>query len=251
MVIDFTLLGNPLYVDQPQDSIGWIGWIIVLSSVLLLLYQWRGLNKRWTRLHGGIFTALAILLILTNLFFILQVPAFEDLLVQNGTLQATGATVPIFAALAWVLAAGLLGVFPAVGFGIISGGLICLWGTHNPFTPLEYSLLALFLAAAFHQRYRTWVFRLLRHPLFTTLLFAFVYPLLFLIDTTLMAQGSLAVRLDVALSQVEGASIALGAQLVVAGLIAEAVRVIFPRLWGFSGPLEPSPVERRLQSRVL
>jgi len=251
MVIDFTLLGNPLYVDQPQDSIGWIGWVIALSSVLLLLYQLRGLNKRWTRLHGGIFIALAILLILTNVFFIVHVPAFEDLLAQSETLQVSGASVPIFAALAWVLAAGLLGVFPAVGFGVISGGLICLWITHNPFTPLECSLLALFLGAAFHQRYRTWVFRLLRHPLFTTVLFALVYPFLFLLDTTLMAQGSLAVRLDIALSQVEGASIALGAQLVVAGLIAEAVRIIFPRLWGFSGPLEPSPVERRLQSRFL
>ena len=27
--------------------------------------------------------------------------------------------------------------------------------------------------------------------------------------------------------------------------------ILFPRLWGFSGPLEPSPVERRLQSRFL
>jgi hypothetical protein len=137
MVIDFTLLGNPLYVDQPQDSIGWIGWVIVLSSVILLLYQWRRLNKRWTRIHGGIFIALAIVLILTNVLFIVQVPAFEDLLAQNGAIQVSGAAVPIFSAVAWVLAAGLLGEFPAAGFGLISGGIICLWGTHNPFTPLR------------------------------------------------------------------------------------------------------------------
>jgi PAS domain S-box-containing protein len=251
MVIDFTLLGNPIYVDQPQDSFGWIGWIIILSSVVLFLFQWRRLNKRWTRLHGGIFISLAILLVLTNLFFIVQLPALKELLAPNGVLQTAGVSIPVFAALSWVLAAGLLGVFPAAGLGVISGTLICLLVTHNPFTPLEYALFALFLGAAFHQRYRTWVFRLLRHPLFTTVLFALAYPLLFLLDATLAAQGSLAVRLDIALSQVEGASIAFGVQLIVAGVFSEAMSIIFPRLWGFSGPLEPSPVERRLQSRFL
>jgi PAS domain S-box-containing protein len=251
MVIDFTLLGNPFYVDQPQESIGWIGWIIVLSSVILLLFQWRRLNKRWTRLHGGIFIGLSVLLVVTNLFFVIRLPALEALLPQGPAIQPGGLTVPIFAALPWVLAAGLLGVFPAAGLGLLSGALIALLDTHSPFTALEYGLLAIFLSAAFHQRYRTWVFRLLRHPLFSAALFALVYPLLFLIDTTFATSGSLAGRLDFALSQVEVSSIILGAELLVAGVISEAVAIVFPRLWGFSSPLEPSPVERRLQSRFL
>ncbi len=36
MVIDFTLLGNPIYVDLPQDLIGWVGWLILFSVVILL-----------------------------------------------------------------------------------------------------------------------------------------------------------------------------------------------------------------------
>ena len=43
----------------------------------------------------------------------------------------------------------------------------------------------------------------------------------------------------------------VGIELFVAGLISEVVALVFPRLWGFSSPLEPSPVERRLQSRFL
>ena len=251
MVIDFTLLGNPFYVDQPQESIGWIGWVIVLSSVILLLFQWRRLNKRWTRLHGGIFIGLTVLLVVTNLFFVIRLPALEDSLPQAPAVEPGGLTVPVFAALSWVLAAGLLGVFPAAGLGLLSGALIALLDTHSPFTALEFGLLAIFLSAAFHQRYRTWVFRLLRHPLFSAALFALVYPLLFLIDTTLATSGSLAGRLDFAISQVEVSSIMVGAALLVAGVISEAVAIVFPRLWGFSTPLEPSPVERRLQSRFL
>ena len=40
-------------------------------------------------------------------------------------------------------------------------------------------------------------------------------------------------------------------ELFVGGVLSEAVALVFPRLWGFSSPLEPSPVERRLQSRFL
>ena len=43
----------------------------------------------------------------------------------------------------------------------------------------------------------------------------------------------------------------VGVELLVGGMLSEVVALIFPRLWGLSGPLEPSPVERRLQSRFL
>jgi PAS domain S-box-containing protein len=157
----------------------------------------------------------------------------------------------IFAALPWVLAAGLLGVSSAATLGLLSGTMLALLNTHSPFTALEYALLGIILSAAFHQRYRTWVFRALRHPLLSTALFALIYPLLFLLNTTLVTTGSLAGRLDYALSQVEVSSISVGVQLLVAGVLSEAVAIVFPRLWGFSSPLEPSPVERRLQSRFL
>ena len=251
MVIDFTLLGNPFYVDQPQESIGWVGWLILLSFLILLLYRWRRLNKRWTRLHGGIFIGLFVLLILTNLFFVVQFPAVGVPKTQAWAIDLAGISIVVFAALPWVLAAGLLGVFPAAGLGLLSGALIALFDTHSIFTPLEYGLLATFLGAAFHQRYRTWVFRALRHPLFSTALCALIYPLLFLLDTTLATTGSLAARLDIALSQVEIAAITVGVELLVAGVLSEIVAIAFPRLWGFSSPLEPSPVERRLQSRFL
>jgi len=111
--------------------------------------------------------------------------------------------------------------------------------------------MATILGAAFHQRYRTWVFRALRHPFVSTLLLSLIYPVLFVLDATLAATGSLASRLDYALTNVELFSIIVAVELLVGGLLSEGVVLIFPRLWGFSSPLEPSPVERRLQSRFL
>ncbi len=251
MVIDFTFLGTPFYIDQPQELMGWVGWLFLLSILVLLLFRWRRLNKHWTRLHGGIFIGLLTLLALTNLFLVLRLPAQEALKIQGQTVNLGELAFPVLAAVPWVLAAGLLGVFPAAGMGLVSGLLMALLGTHSLFTVLEYGLLATLLGAAFHQRYRTWVFRALRHPIFATASFALVYPLLFLLDATLASSGSLAARLDTALSQVGVATITVGVQLLVAGVLAEVVALVFPRLWGFSGPLEPSPVEQRLQSRFL
>jgi PAS domain S-box-containing protein len=251
MVIDFTLLGTHLYIDQPQELIGWVGWLLLFSVICLLLYRWRRLNKHWAGLQGGIFVGLFVLLVLTNLFFVFQIPAIKGLNPANPATSVGEMAIPILAAMPWVLAAGLLGVFPAAGLGLLSGLMLALTGTHSMFTVLEYALLATLLGAAFNQRYRTWFFRGLRHPLFATTLLALVYPLLFLLDATLATSGSLPARLDVALSQVVVASLTVGIQLLAAGLVSEIVALVFPRLWGFSSPLEPSPVESRLQSRFL
>jgi len=251
MVIDFTLLGNPMYIEQPQDLIAWGGWLVLLSSVIFLLLRWRKLNKRWDRIHTGIFIALFVLLFVTNLTFVVRFPAGATLLLQGLPGGAEAPSLVLFAALPWVLAAGFLGVSSAAILGVLSGSIIALLDTHSPFTALEYALLAVLLSAAFHQRYRTWVFRALRHPTFSALLFAGIYPLLFILDTTVASTGSLASRLEFALSGAEFSSLVVGIELAVGGVISEVVAIVFPRLWGFTGPLEPSPVERRLQSRFL
>src|SRR4030042_4488570 len=183
MVIDFTLLGNPIYIDLPQEVIGWVGWLILFSAVVLLQFRWRRLNKRWSRLHWGVFIGLLLLTILTNLFFILRFPGAEFLTQQGPPERLGGQAVVVFAALPWVLAAGLLGIFPAAILGMLSGVAITLLSTHRAFTLLEFALMATFLGAAFHQRYRTWVFRALRHPLVSTDLLALVYHFLLVLDT--------------------------------------------------------------------
>jgi len=251
MVIDLTLLGNPGFIERPQELTALVGWLALLGSIIFLLVSWRKFNKHWLRLHWGIFIGLLVLLPLTNLFFVVSFPILETLAIPGVPEAAQSLVILPFAALCWVLAAGLLGAFPAAALGFLSGTITAFFVSHNPFTPLEYALLAVLMSAAFHQRYRTWVFRLLRHPIFSTILFTLCYPMLFILDATLATSGSLASRLEYALTHVELAALFVGIGLVVAGVISEIVFIIFPRLWGFSTPLEPSPVERRLQSRFL
>src|SRR4030042_2891792 len=138
IVIDFTLLGNPLFVDQPQELIGWVGWLFLLSILILLLFHWRKLNKHWTRLHRGIFIGILVLLFLTNLLFAVSLPVIGNIFSSDQAVILSEMAIPIFDATPWVLAAGLLGIFPAVGVGILSGIMLALLDTHSPFTPLEY-----------------------------------------------------------------------------------------------------------------
>jgi len=251
MVIDFTLLGNPIYIDLPQELIGWVGWLILFSVIVLLQFRWRRLNKRWSRLNWGIFIGLLFLTILTNLFFIVRFTGGDALPPQAQADGLVGQAVVVFAALPWVLAAGLLGIFPAAILGALSGVAITALSTHRAFTLLEFTFMATCLGAAFHQRYRTWVFRALRHPLVSTALLALIYPVLYVLDTVFASTGSLVSRLEYALTNVDIFCLVVAVELLVGGALSEVVALVFPRLWGFSGPLEPSPVERRLQSRFL
>jgi LPXTG-motif cell wall-anchored protein len=79
MVIEFTLLGNPVSIEQPQEWLGWAGLLLLLGSILYLQLRWRKDNKHWGNIHWGIFIALLVLTPLTSLFFIVQLPVLQDL----------------------------------------------------------------------------------------------------------------------------------------------------------------------------
>jgi signal transduction histidine kinase len=157
----------------------------------------------------------------------------------------------VFLALPWLLAGGLLGAVPAAFLAAVSGAVFALWDTHNTFTPLEFAFLALLFSAAVHQRYRTRAYVFLRHPLFISLLLAAIYPLFNLASATLIAEGTLAVRLDYAIARLGPAALAIGVPLLVAGAFAEVIAMAWPAAWGRPGFLLPSPAERSLQARFL
>ncbi len=157
----------------------------------------------------------------------------------------------IFAALPWMLAAGLLGPAPAAALGGLSGLLLALWDTRNTFTPLLYAQLAVMFSAALQQRYRTRLYALLRHPMFSAVLLVLAYPLLFLLFTTLAADGALPSRLDFALTRIRFSWFAAAGALLVAGLFTEIVAMGLPRLWASKRDLQPAPAEKSLQARFL
>lgn len=251
MTFEIELFSGKAFINQPQGLLGWVGWGALLIVIVLLLWRWQQYNKRWGGAQWVTFAVLLLLLPLTNLFLALRLPASAALPPPETLVSPLGPAVVIFAALPWVLAAGLLGPAPAAALGMLSGLLLGLWETHSPFTLLEFALLAVILGAAFQQRYRTLSYRLLRQPLPAALLLSLLYPLLFVIDTLLVAGSSLASRMDYAFNQALYACLALALELLVAGLFAQAIAWMLPNLWGSRASLTPSPAERSLQTRQM
>ncbi len=251
MSIEFTLLTNRLYIKLPLGLFGWLGWLVLLGGIGILLWRWRAYNHRLTGLQWGLFFVSLLVTPLLSLFIVLRLPAGQALPLPWIIEEARGPAFIVFAAFPWLLASGTLGILPAAILGLFSGFMLALGDTHSPFTPLEITLLALLISAMVQQSYRTMLFRVLRHPLAAALLVGLVYPLIYIYGAACIAEGSLAIRLDYAITHFFYSSLAVGGMLLVAGAISEAIAMAFPTAWGGRGALQPSPVERRLLARFL
>ena len=243
-----TKSGYPIY---PQDIIGWLGWLALLGVILVLLrVTWR-YHPHWNKRQGWILFILILCVPLASLLLPGNFSPGQVLLpttINNATLIPV---LMVFACLPWVIAAGLLGPAPAAGLGLFSGLFLVYFNSQSIFLPMEMSLLAVLFTLAVRQRYRTFFYRLLRHPLFAALLIGLLYPILFMIDSLLVSNGNLASRLNYAITNVSGTLITGFSSLLIAGLIAELIKTILPSRWGGQAPLKPSPAESRLTSRFL
>lgn len=248
MTLFFTLLSPSAGIEPPQGFAGWVGWLLLLSGILILTWFGRGYNKPWGK-KRVLLTILIVFMVVTNLFIGIRLPNETGLPLPEIPKDPNATTIMPFSAISWMLVAGLFGPGWAGLVGFLSGTLQTLWDNHNPFFPLELTLLAILMGIAAQQRFRTRLYRLLRHPLFMSILLAIVYPILALIDTALMARGALVSRLDFALTHLGGVSLAMAVELLVAGMFTEVIALILPALWGQHGPLLPSPTEKSLAAR--
>jgi len=235
----------------PSDWIGWLGFLVWLGVIIALLWRWWGYNKPWGQNQWLILLSLLVLTPLASLLLGIRLPAWNALPPPGLALEPLGPALMIFTAVPWLLAGGLLGPAPAALIATFSGILLAYWDTHSIFTPLEFALLAIFFAVFVSQRYRTRIYVLLRSPLLASLVISLLYPLIFVPDVVFITQGSLEARIDYALLQITAALVAVGGIVIIAGLIAEFVKLIQPRFWGGQPPWIPSPAESRLESRLI
>ena len=250
MDILLSLLSPPAYIGWPQGTFGWLGWSALLVCLLFLTWRWRKLNKPLDKRGAIILVVLTLLVVPASLFLGVRLPAGQALPPPGMPVEPSGAVVMTFAAIPWVLAAGLLGPTAAVALALLSGILIAAFNSHNPFVPVSVALVAILFAGGVGQRYRTRFYRLLRHPLVTGALVTLLYGLIFLIAAiSNNVLGTLVTRIDYALTHVQGATLALAYQMLVACLIGEIALLGFPAAWGVTQELEPSPPEKSLQTR--
>ncbi len=249
MQIIFSLFTNPPYIDLPSHLLGWTGWLILLS--LLLWGMWHWWEPKPIRTNGQRFLALSLILIvpLTMLFLGARLPDKNALPMPGGLLERSTPAMMFLSALPWALAASVFG--PGIGtiVGLYAGLMLSIWDTHSLFTPLEVAGLALLFGACVRQRFRTPTYRFLRHPFGAALFLALAYSPVYILASFFAVRGSLAVRIDYALTQSWLVVITYGVSLLIAGAFLELLYLTHSPPWSRPVDLIPSPAEKNLQLR--
>jgi PAS domain S-box-containing protein len=253
MSFDPSGFSNALFLSPPSGGLGYVLAALyvlgLLAALTISLPEWPKLRAwQWLALVGlGLAgMGLAQLLIVRFDPYIPPVPGLP--IVPKAPGLALLAFAPAF------IAAGWIGVGPAIVVGFITGLGRALWETYSVLTPFEYALIAFGVACAVRQDYAGWPARLLRSPLISASLAAIAAsPLLFL--SYAAYTEAQATRFGDAADFVVAVAMAgmpvLIGQAVMGGLVAELVRLVFPALWIRRRGLQPPPYLYSLNRKLL
>ena len=226
-----------------------MGWGVFLVAIILGVAFWGDVRKGLTRWQWLILASLLIGVILTVPFLGVRFTSPHALPAPERPEVPRDPALMFLSAITWMLASGLVGVFPSVVIGALTGLLLGLLDTHTLFTPLEFMGVALLFSLMIRQRYRTFIFQLLRHPIISAFILSAFYIPVFLFDRSLSISGPLVTRVDFAITHLWAGFFAMGGELFVGGVVAEVIYLLKPAWWGSQDPLIPSPAERSLQLR--
>ena len=248
----WTLLTKLRYLN-PIPPAGWLVWLGLAGLLGVALFNWRKYHIQWNARATWTLVALIIAVPLTSLLFGVEFSTGSTLPVPGRPEEPQGSTMMLFSAIPWILAGGLLGPFASAGLGMFSGLLRGIWDTHSLFTMLEFGLLGIVFAVANRQRYRTLMYRLLRQPLARALSLTLIHAVLFVMSAlfTVSPSSSVIGRLDYALSNLGVVSLTFAGEMLIAGITAQVIAMIFPNYWGGLGMLQPSPSERSIETRFI
>jgi PAS domain S-box-containing protein len=244
------LLANLPYITSP-DIWGGLVWVLLLALTVYLLIRWRQYQPVWNVREWGLLVGLAIFAVVSALFIGIRFSSQSSLSVPDIPVEPQGSALMPFSAIPWTIAGGVLGPVGAALVGCFSGLVRGIWDTHSLFTALELALLGVLFSLAVRQRYRTAVFGLLRQPLIAALCLLPLHMIIYVVGTYFTVPGSVTARLDYAISNVLVSTLAVGGELLLAGLVGQVFAMAAPSAWGRSQPLQPSPTERSLEVRFL
>lgn len=239
------------YVDPIQGIASWLGLVFLVALLVLTAWKTRDLNKKFTSREFWLFLGLLVLLLLGNLFLGVKLPAGSALPQPQMPEEPLRPIIMFFSAIPYVLAGGIFGPAAAAVLGIISGLIRSIFLTHSYLSLFQTTFLALSIGIGLRQIYRTKIFHLLRQPLFLIFPATVLFSVLHILITPLTISGTLVNRVDYALSTLPGFTLARFIELIIAGLVGEAVRLALPKVWVRNDNLLPSPAEKSLQARFL
>jgi PAS domain S-box-containing protein len=227
-----------------QTPVGILGWLFWLLVILIFAFRCR---KRDLKLDRKTLIWLAVL----SLGVLLFTPFFGISLTPDALDSESTYQLMLFAALPWLVAGGVLGALPAVVVAGLSGVLMAYLQTQHIFTPLIFMTAALIFSCCIWQRYRTFIFKLLRFPLAAAIVSALaVIPLQF-IALVLNASGKFQTRILQGMNTLPSEALIFVGSVVIGGFLCIFVKMAAGSAWGNQDPLKPSPGEKSLRFRVL
>jgi signal transduction histidine kinase/HAMP domain-containing protein len=240
-----------LYFSPPQDYLTVLGWIFYSSLLVVFLKKfWQPITGKYLQ-QWWLYGSLAILAPIFTLIAGIQIGATSSIPLPNLPQETTLPVLFLLFAVPWQIAGGIFGVGPAFIIGLISGLCLSGWNTHSIFTVLETAGMAMSFAFLVRQNYRSRFFSLARIPVFAAIVTAaLIFPFL-LVSQFLSVSGSLAIRIDYALSQTIGLNFVRMAELIFGGLIVSILYWVKNPFWQHPTTKVPSPIERKIEYRFL
>ena len=244
----FNFTQYPPELAIPNNMFAWLIWVAIFIGLSIFVVK----SEKFTGFSGAqrlFFVALVILTpvsiyLMGNKISLFEIPSFVPGFYQENTIRV----VLFLASIPYVLAAGFLGIAPAVILGFFSGIFSSLWVTHSIFTPLEIAGLAAFFSYFIRQNYPNKFFQICRHPVMAGLFSVIIIAPIFTVLTNL----SLAEPI-----QFNGAnffyliflhSTIRFIEFLIAGLIAEGIYISENKDWVKGRILNP-PATENLQER--
>ena len=237
----FTPLTNEFTFELPDNPISLVGWAIWFGVLIFIAVRRREKAFKLDRRSVTWLAVLSILVVLVTPF--LGIPIEEE--PGNGQLSH----LMVFAAVPWMLAGGLLGLIPTVLLAGISGLLLAYLDTHSIFTPLLFMTASILFTLGLRQRYRTWIYRLLRSPLISAVAAGLALAPATFLALILDGTGSVTQRAVEALARFRGMYIALAGMVLFGGLVCLMVKFFTGEKWGSKGELKSAPGKEHLRVR--
>ncbi len=241
-------LNPPFFIDFSQDALAWLVWLCLLLGLFIWGYSAREPGQKFTRRDLVWLAILSVMILITTAFG--GVELNSDVI--NGiTSEGEGFSVPtlmFFAALPWMLAAGFVGTLPAMALALASGFLFAFLDTHNIFTPLIFTSMALIFSLSIGRDNSSRQDKLLRNPIISSLITIVSFaPLLFVI-LFFSTAGSFGERFDISIESFFPSIFVFGMMVLIGGVCCQVSTYFLPKQWVSRGVAESGTLKTELNT---
>lgn len=243
------------YFGLPIRAFGYVVLALAASTTAWILY--RGYRKRapvWRHLPRWHLPLLATLLVVAPVFaqtFLVRVPHRQGMFIPGIPLEPSAPLFGLLAALPWMLAAGVMGIWEATLVALLAGFARGGWGSQHLLTPFLMALEAAFVAWLLRRDYEELPGRFARSPAFSSLVGGTLFGVATGLELFCYSGGSVFDGLDYAAGMLAPILLAALVESGFPGALGESLRWMFPEIWFKPERLVVGPYNRSLTARLV